>query len=92
MATRQRVKEKQARVVRHLSGEGMADNLLESEIEMVTPGATWELVKDEAIKPNGFKDRIFTINGKDFDLRDDKNIRSELDSLLRAVEYDNSNA
>lgn len=66
--------EKVGRVVNRLqqSNPDIGNNLLESqEIEMVTPGGTWELVeKPKEPVANGVKDKIFTINGVEFDLKD----------------------
>ena len=80
-----RSKEKAKSVANKLvkSNPDIDKNLLESEVELVTPGGNWEIVEEEeAPKPNGHKNKIYTINGVDFDTTDVKNKKSELEQLL----------
>lgn len=68
-------------------------NLLEIEIEMVTPGGAWEIVEPIDIpKENGYKNKVYTINDVDFDTNDKKNVKSELETLLRSANHNKSYA
>lgn len=77
-----RQKEKAKSVASKLvkSNPDIDKNLLESEIELVTPGGGWEIVEpEEAPKANGHKNKIYTINGVEFDTNEPKNKKSELE-------------